>query len=58
MRQNMTYVTISHWTATEWTAKMEAAVTVKFVPMIMRVGRRGANGYAGFEDVRYHPICK
>jgi len=54
----MTYVTISHWTATEWTAKMEAAVTVKFVPMIMRVGRRGANGYAGFEDVRYHPICK
>ena len=34
----MAYVTISHWTATEWNDEMEAQATGKFVPMIMSVG--------------------
>ena len=34
----MAYVTISHWTATDWNDEMEAQATGKFVPMIMSVG--------------------
>ena len=34
----MTYVTISHWTATEMTDEMIATANLKFVPMIMSVG--------------------
>ena len=37
----MAYVTISHWTATEWNDEMEAQATSKFVPMIMSVGATG-----------------
>ena len=34
----MSYVTISHWSATEWDETMEAIAAEKFVPMIMSVG--------------------
>lgn len=34
----MAYVTVSHWTAKEWTAEMEAIASDKFVPMIMSAG--------------------
>ena len=34
----MSYFTISHWEADEWTAEMEAIAKDKFGPMIMAVG--------------------
>jgi hypothetical protein len=34
----MSYATVSHWTATEWTDDMEAIAREKFVPLIMSVG--------------------
>ena len=34
----MSYVTISHWSATEWDETREAIAAEKFVPMIMSVG--------------------
>ena len=34
----MSYYTISHWEADEWTDEMEAIAKDKFGPMIMAVG--------------------
>jgi hypothetical protein len=34
----MSYYTISHWEADEWTDEMEAIAKEKFGPMIMAVG--------------------
>ncbi len=34
----MAYASISHWTATEWNAELEAIARDKFVPLIMSVG--------------------
>ena len=34
----MRYETISHWTATEWTAEMEALAKNSFIPMIISAG--------------------
>jgi hypothetical protein len=34
----MSYYTISHWEADEWTEEMEAIARDKFGPMIMAVG--------------------
>ena len=34
----MSFSTISHWTATEWTDDMEALARDKFVPLIMSCG--------------------
>lgn len=34
----MGYVTVSHWSTTEWTQDMEALATGKFIPMILSVG--------------------
>jgi hypothetical protein len=34
----MSYYTISHWDADEWTDEMEASAKDKFGPMIMAVG--------------------
>ena len=34
----MSYYTISHWEADEWTDEMEAIAKDKFGPMVMAVG--------------------
>lgn len=34
----MSYATVSHWTATEWTAEMEALANNAFIPMIISAG--------------------
>ncbi len=34
----MTYVTISHWTISEWNDAMEATARETFIPMIMAAG--------------------
>ncbi len=34
----MSYTTISHWTATQWTDEMENLARTKFVPLIMSCG--------------------
>lgn len=34
----MSYYTISHWEADEWTCEMEAIAETKFGPMVMAVG--------------------
>ena len=39
----MSYFTISHWEADEWTDEMEAIAKDKFGPMIMAVGATSAD---------------
>ncbi|UWR13363.1 hypothetical protein [Sulfitobacter mediterraneus] len=34
----MSYSSVTHWNATEWTDEMEALARDKFIPMVMSVG--------------------
>ena len=58
----MSYATISHWTATEWTDAMEALAREKFVPLIMSVGagrvRMIRTGELSFCVVTEYPDAK
>ncbi len=39
----MAYFSVSHWSATDWTAEMEALARDKYVPMVMALGAQSVD---------------